>query len=631
MRCGLRFAFQGSGFTEAFNSFYKSFIIDRRVQLRNVPKELKRYTGERLRERERELQKTNKNLKVALQVTLLVERGIEADSFLQTFTEYAVRMFLNDVHPKIGKWSIVRHKIDSHTRRGDVSYGSGTFSSALQQAGSDIFSNRNGHGVTFFLKSLSAEENGSSSFTEVRVWMTARNGENCMSAACSCYFMRSAGIPCQHVTHVVARYTEYCSSNVSIYAAVGTDKPPRLHNLFHCYWKNNPTEWVSVLALTRYSTVAPVIAAAESSFCEVFQNHESPETDENRREFCEALYWCDVRALVDQMARFSYSRGAKYTGAFLHILRACKDQMSRNVLPGTAPTSQNPLFVPPSFGETRTAEHCTQSTAPRPLRQYTAGQSVQNPNIGRRGNRGSNQRARSSLEPTRGRRRATRVDKRRYMRQASPIVSPAEQRTLSENIQILPQRSSSQTAAMSSALKPPLSQIFDDDRVQEHHLHFPNQSQNRNELLSGHSNAVLNIQSSQNHTIQNTPTITQYLNTIEPFQSQTATFSSVHYSPPPIMQHNAPALKKSPHEQIPGLQILTSVPSMVLSQQNLPSSTNLISVTASPVPLDHQNYHNREISNNHNQDIQNGTLQNNGGSSIQDIINKSVDFVGGLP
>ena len=217
------------------------------------------------------------------------------------------------------------------------------------------------------------------------------------------------------------------------------------------------------------------------------------------------------------------------------------------------------------------------------------------------------------------------------MRQASPIFSPAEQKQLSANIQILPQRSSSQAAAMSSAFKPPLSQIFGDDRVQEHHLHFPNQSQHRIQLLSGHSSAFPNIQSSQNHTIQNTPTNTQYPNTIQPFQSQTETFSSVHYSPPPIMQHNTPVLKKSPHEQIPGLQILNSAPSIVLSQQNLPLSTNLINGTASSVPLDHQNYHIREITNNHNRNVQNGTLQNNGGSSIQDIINKSIDFVGGLP
>jgi len=46
MPCGLRFRFQGSGYSEAFNSFYQRHIVNKKVPLEDLPQKLQKQSAD---------------------------------------------------------------------------------------------------------------------------------------------------------------------------------------------------------------------------------------------------------------------------------------------------------------------------------------------------------------------------------------------------------------------------------------------------------------------------------------------------------------------------------------------------------------------------------------------------------
>jgi len=60
--------------------------------------------------------------------------------------------------------------------------------------------------VSFFLTPL---DGAHQTYPEVRICLRADSGQSLLTATCSCSYMKSADLPCPHLTHVGLQYTDY--------------------------------------------------------------------------------------------------------------------------------------------------------------------------------------------------------------------------------------------------------------------------------------------------------------------------------------------------------------------------------------------------------------------------------------
>jgi len=92
-RCGLRFLFQGSGYTEAVNSLFRNVVMQRGVPMSRVPAELSRVTERYVRERGYQRDSVSRVLFARIEATGAFARGAQLDRFMHTFTSFAIKLW----------------------------------------------------------------------------------------------------------------------------------------------------------------------------------------------------------------------------------------------------------------------------------------------------------------------------------------------------------------------------------------------------------------------------------------------------------------------------------------------------------------------------------------------------------
>lgn len=199
--CGLRFLFQGTGYTELFNSVYRNTIMERRVPLGQVPIEMNKYTDRKEYERIRDINKVARTLKAEVGAMNYFNSHGSLDRFMQEFTNHGVSLFLHKSYKNSTYWHI----------------SSFSLVHPLARSSSDAELLQNG--VAYFKHVKLKMECDESNKAEVLVWYHS----GVLRAACSCLFLRSDGLPCGHLTKLTLTYPDFVKTNLSVKSFLGTE------------------------------------------------------------------------------------------------------------------------------------------------------------------------------------------------------------------------------------------------------------------------------------------------------------------------------------------------------------------------------------------------------------------------
>jgi len=92
-RCVLRFLFQGSGYTEAFNSLFRNVVKPRGAPMSRVPAEMLRVTERYFREHRDQRHRVSRVQQARIEATGLLLTGSQLQSFIDTFTSYSIKLW----------------------------------------------------------------------------------------------------------------------------------------------------------------------------------------------------------------------------------------------------------------------------------------------------------------------------------------------------------------------------------------------------------------------------------------------------------------------------------------------------------------------------------------------------------
>jgi len=323
-RCGLRFLFQGSGYTEAVNSLFRNVVMQRGVPMSRVPAELSRVTERYVRERGDQRDSVSRVLFARIEATGAFARGAQLDRFMHTFTSFAIKLWYDRSMIPSREWRVAGFML---------------MPVLVQAPDGAPQGPSNCRSVDFVVKQTSAAR--TAEYT-VSVWPVTIRGITLLSAVCQCRFMCSAGLPCVHATRVSLLYDELCGNNPTIPQFLQTPLKLELNSMMHAHWMRDPSIWKETVVETRYSTTIAEPLEQTNPFGE----EHLPIPDQIERvERERAVAWSNGRALYDQCHRKARAHGIDAAEALQGLMRNVLAQLSRNTLPGSNVDEENPLPV----------------------------------------------------------------------------------------------------------------------------------------------------------------------------------------------------------------------------------------------------------------------------------------------
>lgn len=334
--CGHRFLFQGSGYSECFNSIYRSTILQRKVPLGSVPLEMKRITSMHEIERERDTYKISRAVKLLIQGSGLFTSQQNLDKFMMEFSNYAIRHFHELSFRHSLSWEIVDIRIESYENSND------------KEDENKVEVNSKASQVSFYLQNMSENDRKNA---QVKLWSENTSSDSLLRGSCTCPFLFSSGLPCRHITRVIVQFPMYARNNMEIKSVLGGRESIDLREFFHIYWKRDRKMWTEACTQTR-------LMAFHSAGCGQENGTEEPHTDysheirpkESSQENFDTdaflkmrIEYSNQKALFDQIFRCLETRGQHMRNSFGSLLVSVLSNVTRGGDPATGISAESLL------------------------------------------------------------------------------------------------------------------------------------------------------------------------------------------------------------------------------------------------------------------------------------------------
>lgn len=391
-RCGLRFLFQGSGYSECFNSIFRSTILLRKVPLGSVPIEIGRLTNIQETERIDQTYNVSRSVRLLMEGTGFFRNRADLDHFMLQFTNYAIDNFHRlSFRPSLS-WEVVQ-----------ISFPT---TASLQPQGGSNFANCSPRGAEKVSFVLETNVRQSVENAEVIIWHENLDGATILRSSCSCTFLSTCGFPCRHLTRVIVQFETCIRKNSDLKSFFGGRERMDFSLFFHSYWKRDRKQWknTSIFELFTSPNLANGIPSTDPSRenCEVHNDTSGPDFDNDK--FLELqLQYSNQKAIFDQIFRCLESREQHIRYSFGSLLSKVLTNVSRGADPTTAIAIDQPLEI----GDRAQPPISIQSEG----NNVFINEPIGNPAIRRAGNRGWGRRKRGFYE--RGRRGTGRSRTRR--------------------------------------------------------------------------------------------------------------------------------------------------------------------------------------------------------------------------
>lgn len=241
--CGMRFSFQGSSFSEAFNSVYKRVVVNGHIEMSLVPREMRRAQDKTKTTQGVQDGRINSSFVQRMVASTLFSTDAEAHQFCTTYTTFAINKFYDLIVCKARRWTIVRHSVrtmDSESEREQVTTVTFTLLFEYPQ-GTDTERTR---AISLINK-----------FNPVTSVST-------MSYKCDCILSATSGLPCVHVTAVVLTYRSYSAAFPDVRTALHV-RLLRIDIFFGAYWKRDTTQYLQSDEFNHWVRTPPDPSSAE--------------------------------------------------------------------------------------------------------------------------------------------------------------------------------------------------------------------------------------------------------------------------------------------------------------------------------------------------------------------------------
>ena len=234
-----RFLFQGTGYTEASNSSFRSHILGKKTRVAQIPEEMKKITLLRRQDRRNSEPKTINAVRNKLGEINLGLAEETLDIIVQNFTPYSIRKFIDLSVKASGHYYVSDTTIclleEMDTFLDDV-------------AGRKFTIRKDQTACVFRVRrrpSTGVVDNDCSRNPTYSVVLFHEQGKGSehpsIRCFCTCRKATVNGFPCRHIVRAVHIYPEEASRNELVASTIGNEIP--FECLWHPYWAKSSEDW----------------------------------------------------------------------------------------------------------------------------------------------------------------------------------------------------------------------------------------------------------------------------------------------------------------------------------------------------------------------------------------------------